>query len=598
MLNLLKPVNKIISLTAAVALLSFVLPNPHSRGQTLPEQPNAASPETPGNAGIGGFLNILFLSEPALCKSPEEIAACAQRLLDGETDKVSDPVLRRKCVFALAKIAENPEKLEEIRAEHLRDLGEHFTETAITAREGKRLEDALAASQIALKCDPANIKARLLFASLIEPKKALQTLHYGIKFLKLDSELAPVYFNRYFDTLADLQQDRIAAKQASSLLKMELPGEVHRAVANHAAISFFWIGDYERSLQILEEENIADTQQGMILKSRCLFELGEISAAVKLLENGLSAFPPEKRDVILSQLSHYHQQLGDWSAALKTADRRIAENPDSATPFLQRLFLYHKTGDKKRFQEELESIFENFSSSQTALLSLANLAAETGRPDIADRCMRRAVEQNIAPGMFVAAEIEAVLTSGDAGKAILDYAEISKANPKLFDAYEKALTVILAAAYARAGTDAETDEEKTRLREHSQALLSQYLAEPGLTPEEFLSAIGLMRRIKEFESAQKLSEAALAAFPWHSQLRAETISLRIKLNLTEGSADRTALDREIQVLTQMRRPNPKIWQEISDWLATTKSIPANRAAALKKAVAPLVKKNYHDSRDF
>lgn len=577
-------------------MIPFVFPSPQTYGQDLPEQKSSVPAGTPENAQLGEFLNTLFLSELALYKDVKDVAACAQRLLDNEAPKITDPALRRKTVFALAKVVKTPEDWEKIRADHIRDLGEYFTETAFVARDGKRLEDALATVQIALKCDPANVKARLLFASLIEPKQALQTLHYGIKFLNMQSELAPTYFNRYFDALSNLQQDRIAAKQASVLLKEKLPAEVHRAIANHAAIAFFWIGDYENALQVLDSEGIADSQQGMILKSRCLFELNETDAAIKILEDGLAAFAPEKRDVILSQLSHYYQRLGDLDAALKVADRRIAENPNSATPYLQRLYLFNKMGKEERSREEVESIFTNFASSQTALLSLANLAAETGKPEIAERCLRSAIERNIAPAMFVAAEIEATLTAGNADKAIRDYAAITQAKPELFNDYEAATKAILAAAYARAGTQNATDEK--RLREHSQLLLAQFLELPNHTPDELISVIALMRRVGEDETAYQVASAALKAFPWHSQLRADMILLRIKLGLIEGNATRTPLEKEIQVLTQMRRPNPAVWQEIALWLSTTQAVPEARSRALKRLIAPLVKANYHESRDF
>ncbi|MCR5183770.1 MAG: hypothetical protein K6B46_03620 [Opitutales bacterium] len=577
-------------------MIPFLFPSPKSHGQSLPEQQSPVTAGTPENAELGSFLNTLFLSELTLYKDEKDISACAQRLMDNEAVKISDPTLRRKTMFSLARIVKNPGDWEKIRADHIHDLGEYFTEMAFVARDGKRLEDALAAVQIALKCDPANIKARLLFASLIEPKQALQTLHFGIKYLDMRSELAPVYFNRYFDALSDLQQDRLAAKQAVALLKEKLPEEVHLVIANHAAISSFWIGDYEHALQILEDEAIDKSQQGMILKSRCFFELGETSVAIKILEDGLTSFPPEKRDVILSQLSHYRQRMGDLEGALKVAERRIAENPDSATPYLQRLYLFNKMGNEKRSREELEAIFENFASSQTALLSLANLAAETGKPDVAERCLRCAIERNIAPAMFVAAEIEATLTAGDADKAIRDYAAITQAKPDLFDDYEAATKAILAAAYARAATQNKKDEK--RLREHSQLLLSQYLAMPDHTPDEFVSVIALLRRVGEEETAYQVASAALSLFPWHSQLRADMISVRIKLGMIEGSATRTALEKEIQVLTQMRRPNPAIWQEVAMWLSTGSGLPPVRANALKKLVAPLARNNWRESRDF
>ncbi|MCD8298912.1 MAG: hypothetical protein LUD39_04040 [Opitutae bacterium] len=576
-------------------MLPFIFPRPDSYGQNVPAQPvpEQAAKATP--AAAGDFVNTLILADIALYKRSDDIKKCAARILE-RAEKINDETLRQITISSLQQIIAEPENAEKIRREHLKKVGEYFAATAFAAHDAKRNEDALAAVQIALRCDPANARARLLFANLIEPTAALQTLHYGIKFLDLNSEIAPVYFNRYFDALSNLQQDKIAAKQALALLaEKSLPAPVHAAVASHAAMSLFWIGDYAGALKVLDGEKISDSQQGLILKSRCMFELGQRDAAIALLSGSVNKFPPEKRDVILSQLSHFMQNLGDISGALKIADRRVQENPTSPTPYLQRLYLFRKNGEKENFNSELEQIFTVFPSSQTALATLANFAAESGEPAIAKRCVRCAAEHQFGTGIFTAAYIEALVTANDPDTAIQSYIEISKNYPKTFEGIETPVNAILAAAYTRIATPEFTPDEETRktLLNHAGLLLAQYLEDKTLTPENFISATNLFKRIGADETALKIAEAGLKSFPWHSQIRANAISMRIKLNIISGSATRAPLAKEIRALAIMRRPAPEIWQEIAAWLATTNSLSAEDAAALKKIVAPLAKSDLH-----
>lgn len=582
-------------------MASLAFPSPDSYGQNVPAQPSAASAAQQRPSSGGDFINTLLLADLALYSKPDDIRDCAGRLIE-RAEAIEDSALRRMVVFSLSKVVNNPENAKAIQAEHLTKIGNHFFEIAAEARKGNRNEDALAAVQIALRCAPANTEARLLFASLIDAKSALQTLHYGIQFLNLNAEIAPTYFNRYFGALAELQQDRIAAKQALAILgdqslagKQALPQAVRTAVASHAAMALFWIGEYNAALKILDDEKLSETQQGMILKSRCLFELRRSREAIALLSSKVNEFPSAKRDVILSQLSHFHQYLGDLPSALEATNRRIEENPTAAQPYLHRLYLLKKLGNEESFNAELKSIFETFAAQQSALISLANFAAENGNPEIAENCAALAFESKMPQNIFLAALIEAHVTEGTPERAIELYQQISKSAPKTLEGIESATTAILSAAYMKAAEKAPEAEAETRktLEGHADLLLSQFLADNTLSPENYISVTALFRRIQNPVAALKVAQAGLDAFPWHSQLRANVIELRLVLKLIDGSKTQTPLTKEIRVLANMRRPRAKIWQDIAAWIDTNPTIPPQEIALLKQVVTPLVRDDLH-----
>lgn len=571
-------------------MASFVFPHPDFYGQHVPAQPAPAGGAARNPAAGGDFVNLLLLADLALYDKPDDVRDRAGTLIE-RAEKIDDPALRRIVLFSLSKVVNAPENVAAVRREHLARVGAHFHELAAAARKGNRDADALAAVQIALKCDPANTEARLLFASLIEPKAALQTLHYGIKFLDLKSELAPAYFNRYFGALADLQQDRIAAKQALALLGSgTLPPAVRTVVANHAAMALFWIGDCADALRILDEEKLSETQQGLILKARCLFETRRTREAVALLSEKVNAFPAAKRDVILSQIARFQLSTGDVAAALDTTNRRISENPSAPQPYLQRLLLLERLGRTESRDAEIAAAFDAFSSQQSALLTLANFAAETGVPAVAETCVERASEKRFPPNVFVSALIEAFVTAGEPEKAILAYQNISKNSPKALEGCEAANSAILAAAYALAAKKNPDAASARTQAGHADLLLGQFLADASLSPENFAAVTQLFERVGETGLALRVAQAGLGAFPWHSQLRANVISLRIRLGAIDGNADRTPLAKEIRVLAAMRRPSPEIWSEIARWLDSGgTTLPPQEIAALKKLVAPLVR---------
>lgn len=576
-------------------MASIVFPSPDSYGQNLPAQPASSASRQQATAG-GDLINLLLLADLALYEKADDVRDCAGRLVE-RTEEISDPSLRRIVVFSLSRIINEPENAELIRREHMAKIGQHFFDVALAARKGNRNDDALAAVQIALKCAPANAEARLLFASLIEPTAALQTLHYGIQFLDLHTEIAPAYFNRYFGALADLQQDRIAAKQALAMLdgktddgKPALPPAVRTAVANHAAMALFWIGEYAAALKIIEDEKIDSTQQGLILKSRCLFDLRRSREAIALLGSKVNEFPATKRDIILSQLAHFYQYLGDLDAALEATNRRIQENPTAPQPYLHRLYLLDKLGKKDAFDEELDAVFKTFSAQQSALISLANYAAENGNPAIAETCAALALEKKFPPNIFVAAMIEAFVTAEQPEQAVEMYQKVSKSSPKMLEGVESATMAILSAAYTlaaeKAGDDTETRE---RFAGHADLLLGQFLADSALSPENYISVCALFERVGQAEAALKIAQTGLTAFPWHAQLRANVVSLRIRLNQVAGTRKQTPLTKEIRVLAGMRRPNPEVWNTINTWLEIPGVLPPNEVETLKKIVKPLVR---------
>lgn len=566
----------------------FSFPNPQTYGQNLPSAAvPAAQPQQ--NSANGELLNLITLADLTLYKNPSDVSAAAKRLL-GKTDLISDEKLQIAVRLSLAEIAAEPERFPEIRTKHFKKVSVRFADIADEARKNKNYRTALNAAQIAAKADPKNMRARLILASLVDAyggdtATAIKLMHAGLKFIDLDADITYSYFSKYFELLSDMQQDNVAADQAQKILKSTaVPADTRRIVALAGAFAQYNRGDYAAANELIAREQLADGVQGRILQARCKFAAGDRAGAIALLSESIAQFPSDKREPIFNQLSRFYSETGDFSAVLDVSRRQLEENASALGPRLRRLFAYKKLGRETEFAAELERVFEDFSLSQGALVALANFAAEQGSPELAMRCMSTARERNFDTALFVASVVESLVAAKRPAEAIDAYLQATTANAQIFDEFQSVISAVLASAYAEAAA-LETDAAKSApLREHSELLLTQFLENREVSPENALAAVRHFRRIGRDDIAERIATAELKRFPWHSQLRADWLSLQ----LSAGTAAKINLLAEARVLAEMRRPNTAIWREILDWLAKNPdAVPADAAAKIRALAEPL-----------
>ena len=122
---------------------------------------------------------------------------------------------------------------------------------------------------------------------------------------------------------------------------------------------------------------------------------------------------------------------------------------------------------------------------------------------------------------------------------------------------------------------------------------------PAVRPENQIAVIRHFRRIGRDDIANRIATAALKKFPWHSQIRADWLSLQLAL---PDSLARINVPAEIRTLAEMRRPDPKVWKEVLAWLDSAGTpqasggwsapldagtLSAEECAKLRELVAPL-----------
>ena len=345
--------------------------------------------------------DTIFLTGLTKCKSNDEIVRYARETY-AAADKLRDPVLRSTVRFTLARLEDKPGDASVILKAHLKQVGVRFYDAARTSFEANDARGSLESIQIAVRCDPDNVKARFLFAHLLQSAlgdtdKAIRTLRVGLEHLSPSTPEAGGYLDRYFQLLESRERDAEVVADASALLGKEgFDDRAREMLAMHLATCLYYVNRCDDALSVITKYGLEKRAQGVLLRARCLFDSRRTDAAARGLEAASGNFQGAERDAILSQLQRFWTDLGKDDLALTVAEQRIREFPNKPTPRVHRLWIYDRMGDSRRFAEETTAIFDRYSEDQGAMVGVANLAAECGMPALATDCFRRARSRTIS----------------------------------------------------------------------------------------------------------------------------------------------------------------------------------------------------------
>lgn len=196
-----------------------------------------------------------------------------------QAELVKDPLLRQFVQLALAKIEDQPDKALQIRQEHLSKLADFFLNRAMEAQAADMATETLRLAEIAVRCNPANSKAKLFYANFLHSKMgrtddAIQTLKHGMEFLDVNDKLGRDYLERYFQLLQSRERDSEVIDQGLKLLRVgkDLPTATREAIALATATSQYWSGKYQDCVKTVSVNNLDNFPNGLLLKSKALFD--------------------------------------------------------------------------------------------------------------------------------------------------------------------------------------------------------------------------------------------------------------------------------------------------------------------------------------
>jgi len=564
-----------------------------SLGQTTPAGPtpltqNAAKDEE-------NDAELIFLAGLPQLKEKEAILSYARQTYI-KADLIPDKTLVQLLRLTLAKLEDQPEKLAQIRQEHLHQLAEYFTKQGMAAQEAGQMEEALRLAQVAVRCNPGNAKSKLFYANFLHSiagrtDDAIQTLKHGLEYLAVDDPLTRDYLERYFQLLQSRERDAEVIEDSLKLLRTTqyASSSMREVLSLSAATSLYWIGKYPDSVNLITTSGLESNPSGLLLKARALFEGGKTQEAMALLESKTSKFSGQARDAILAQLARYHLLLGQLKLALSVTQERIAADEKAPFPQINKLQVLDRLGNKDEFNKQLQLIFARFSKNSAPMVALANFAAEKGYAELTGAIAINADQQGFERATFATLHLEALVRGPDPAQAIVQHQQIVAADRAYFKAKEPFVQALLGIAYhARQKPD---QVAAKRDRDIGDRYLTEFLKTKNLGAEAYRSVGRNLRLIRASDAAVRVLEAGVANHPRHSQLRADYVSARILAGQTEAYGTRKSLADELEGLLAMRRPSPAVWQEATSWLRTEAKLPPERQRKLEAACSSLMRSN-------
>ncbi len=559
-----------------------------------PALPTATKPVEGAKNEDNDAETIILAGIPSL-KDKESVLSYARQTYI-KADLIKDPTIKQMVRLALTKIEDQPDKAATLRQEYLNQLSEYFTKQAMEAQALNQQADALRLIQIAVRCNPANAKAKLFYANFLHTSMnrtddAIQTLQHGLEFLPIDDALTKDYLDRYFQLLQARERDQEVIDQGLKLLRdtKNVPAHLRDSLSLAVATSLYWTGKYPDSVNIITANRLDDKPSGLLLKARALFEGGKTLESISLLESKTSAFKGSARDAVLSQLARFHILLGQSKVALAVTEERIAADEKAPFPHIQKLQLLDRLRLKDDFEKELRLVFEKYAGSSSAMIALANFAAEKGYTNLTVAIATSAANHNLERATFAALHLEALLNSEDPNQVIIQYQQVVAADRGFFKSNEPIVQALLGIAYhSRRKQDAASEK-----RDHDigDRYLAEFLKAKDLGPEAYRSVGRHLRQVRASDSAVRVLEAGVIAHPRHSQLRADYISARILAGQTAEYGTRKSVADELELLLNMRRPSPVVWQDGVAWLRSESKLPAERVRRLEASMTPLIRSN-------
>lgn len=261
-------------------------------------------------------------------------------------------------------------------------LGEHYLESADIAVKNREFDRALHLLRAGLARAPLHPESRLQLAQLYlasrRPDLAQKLLLERLDSLAGDEK----YLRRTLQFLNDFQFDRELAEYCEHhLARSDAP---HRQlVAHHAATLAFHRGNFDQAEALLLSEKLGHTPEGTLLMAR--LDAERDYAQLSLLRLGQMVNEGTATDDAYAEIARIQRQLGQTDKLEATATLHLASDPLSPAPRITLLHLYHERGDQPALEREMASFLTFFGDNPAALLSLADFAAHTGRPTLAQR---------------------------------------------------------------------------------------------------------------------------------------------------------------------------------------------------------------------
>ena len=435
-------------------------------------------------------------------------------------------------------------------------MGDYHIKTGLAEIKEGNYRDALRLLRLGVVRSPANLEGRRVLAEFYEValKRADIAAELMLKGLDLGGIDDIDYLKQTLRVLLRHQMDEKIQQLADKYLPNEPDlTDNNRTLAFGAANANYLRGNFDQADDYLISYNLIQSIEGLMLSSQISWDRGNQIAAITKMEHSLSRFP--NSEPLLMQLSRYHREMGDIDKARRYAILRNVKDPLSPAPRLELLYIYNKANDVERELRETQRMLKQFRDDESALQSLANFAADTGKIDLARRTYEEALENEFAIDIFALLLIESHLVSKDYEGALSFSEELLKENPNwLKNRWAIFNSLRAVASYG------------TNRPDLGEIYLQHFIDEKNNPPQTYLAVARRFIDTDRSQQARKILTAAYRRSPTNQKILSKLIRIELELGHTEN------LNRLLNRLLLMRRPQMDLLVEAYEKLGSDRFI--------------------------
>ncbi|MDG2346452.1 MAG: hypothetical protein P8M62_10480 [Opitutae bacterium] len=440
--------------------------------------------------------------------------------------------------------------------EHRKEMGDYHIKTGLAEIKEGNYRDALRLLRLGVVRSPSNLEGRRMLAEFYEValKRADIAAELMLKGLDLNGIDDIDYLKQTLRVLLRNQMDEKIQQLADKYLPNEPDLTDHnRTLAFSAANANYLRGNFDQADDYLISYNLIQLIEGLLLSAQISWDRGNQIAAITKMEHSLSRFP--NSEPLLMQLSRYHREMGDIDKARRYAILRNVKDPLSPAPRLELLYIYNKSNDVERELRETQRMLKQFRDDESALQSLANFAADTGKIDLARRTYEEALENEFAIDPFALLLIESHLVSKDYEGALSFSEELLKENPNwLKNRWAIFNSLRAVASYG------------TNRPDLGEIYLQHFIDEENNPPQTYLAVSRRFIDTDRSQQARKILTTAYRRTPTNQKILSELIRIELELGHTEN------LNHLLNRLLLMRRPQMDLLVEAYEKLGSDRFI--------------------------
>jgi len=451
--------------------------------------------------------------------------------------------------------------------------GDHHIATAQKLVANDQALPALLLVRVGVAESPGNRDGRLLLGQLLleagRPELARQVLLDGIAFHHDD----PDYLRPLLAFLFQNQRDAAIIALARKYLPLHPgTGERDRLYLLAAATAGYFRGNYDVAEDFLRAQPaLGESRDGRLLTAKMEWERGYHDLALLLLRD-LAAALPDDAEIHGALVAHLDRAERSDEVRRCALAFQIA-HPGLPGPRLELLRAYQHAGERDRAAREIDAFVHDFASDASALLELADLAAETGDVPLALRLTEAARAKNFAWEPHAILAVEAQVVAHDFHGALEAARDLLRTNPDWNARFGPVLGSLQAIAHFGLG-----DTESANL------LLTNYLNQSYLRAENLLAIAQRLVDVGAAESARQTLIRAIAADPLNQAALSRLVELDLNLNRIDE------LPAHLTRLLAMRQPSPDILRVAQHKLGSDLFLfSAERPAALESVRLALEK---------